>query len=186
MSLHKIGSRAFQDQTIRNKYDYSKEFHLRQRRWIELIKDYDCSIEYHPVKANVLVDALSRKSAGFRVIIGSMRGTLLQEFKNSRTALSVGQSRGLIATFQERPTLIEDLKQDHLKDHDLQRIAEDVSKGIRVDFQFRADNVPEKEGRMCVPNKLRLKQAILEEAHSFAYAMHLGSTKMYRTLKRSY
>ncbi|XP_038887091.1 uncharacterized protein LOC120077269 [Benincasa hispida] len=39
---------------------------------------------------------------------------------------------------------------------------------------------------MCVPNKLQFKQVILEEAHSFAYAMHPGSTKMYRTLKRSY
>ncbi|XP_038895988.1 uncharacterized protein LOC120084165 [Benincasa hispida] len=46
--------------------------------------------------------------------------------------------------------------------------------------------VLEKEGRMYVPNKLRLKQAILEEAHSSAYAMHPGSTKMYKTLKRSY
>ncbi|KAA3477814.1 DNA/RNA polymerases superfamily protein [Gossypium australe] len=36
-----------------------KELNLRQRRWIELLKDYDCSIEYHPGKANVVVDALS-------------------------------------------------------------------------------------------------------------------------------
>ena len=41
-----------------------KELNLRQRRWLELINDYDCSIEYHPGKANVVVDALSRKSLG--------------------------------------------------------------------------------------------------------------------------
>ena len=39
-----------------------KELNLRQKRWLELISDYDCSIEYHPSKANVVVDALSRKS----------------------------------------------------------------------------------------------------------------------------
>ena len=32
---------------------------MRQRRWLELIKDYDCAINYHPGKANVVVDALS-------------------------------------------------------------------------------------------------------------------------------
>ena len=39
-----------------------KELNLRQRRWLKLFKDYDCIIDYHPDKANVLVDALSRKT----------------------------------------------------------------------------------------------------------------------------
>jgi hypothetical protein len=38
-----------------------KELNMRQRRWVELIKDYDCVIDYHPSKANVVADALSRK-----------------------------------------------------------------------------------------------------------------------------
>ena len=37
---------------------------MRQRRWVELIKDYECTIEYHSGKANVVADALSRKSTG--------------------------------------------------------------------------------------------------------------------------
>ena len=39
-----------------------KELNLRQRRWLELIKDYDMKLHYHPGKANVVADALSRKS----------------------------------------------------------------------------------------------------------------------------
>ncbi|GJY16333.1 putative reverse transcriptase domain-containing protein, partial [Tanacetum coccineum] len=38
-----------------------KELNLRQRRWIELLSDYDCEIRYHPGKANVVADALSQK-----------------------------------------------------------------------------------------------------------------------------
>ena len=40
-----------------------KELNLRQRRWMELLKDYDCTINYHPGKA-IVADALSRKSTG--------------------------------------------------------------------------------------------------------------------------
>ena len=47
------------------KYLFSqKELNMKQRRWIELLKDYDCSILYHPGKANVVVDALSKNSYG--------------------------------------------------------------------------------------------------------------------------
>jgi hypothetical protein len=43
-----------------------KELNMRQRRWVELIKDYDCIIDYHPKKANIVADALSRKDKAIR------------------------------------------------------------------------------------------------------------------------
>ena len=63
--------------------------------------------------------------------------------------------------------------------------AEVSSKG-REDFQLRNDNALLKHGRLCVPSDESLKTAIMEEAHSSAYAMHPGGTKMYRTLKGHY
>jgi hypothetical protein len=45
------------------KYIFTQsELNMRQRRWLELVKDYDLEIHYHPDKANVVADALSRKS----------------------------------------------------------------------------------------------------------------------------
>ncbi|GKF47332.1 putative reverse transcriptase domain-containing protein, partial [Tanacetum coccineum] len=40
---------------------HQKEMNVRQRRWLELLADYDCEIRYHPGKANVIADALSQK-----------------------------------------------------------------------------------------------------------------------------
>ena len=41
-----------------------RDLNLRQRHWLELLKDYDCSISYHPSKTNIVDNALSRKSMG--------------------------------------------------------------------------------------------------------------------------
>ena len=54
-----------------------RDLNLRQRRWLELLKDYDCTILYHPGKANVLADALSRKSAGSLAHISTERRPII-------------------------------------------------------------------------------------------------------------
>ena len=60
--LYGVPCRIFTDPKSFQYLFTQKELNMRQRRWIELIKDYDCTIEYHPGKANVVADALSCKS----------------------------------------------------------------------------------------------------------------------------
>ena len=57
-----------------------KELNMRQRRWLELIKDYDCEINYHPRKANIVVDSLSRKSMVELAALGISQPQLIKEF----------------------------------------------------------------------------------------------------------
>ena len=52
----------YTDHKILKYFASQRELNLRQRRWMELIKDYDCVIDYHPGKANIVVAALSRKT----------------------------------------------------------------------------------------------------------------------------
>ena len=61
-----------------------------------------------------------------------------------------------------------------------------VEEGEQSDFAIRDDGALVICSRLCVPATEELKRQILEEAHSSAYAMHPGSTKMYRTLKAYY
>ncbi|GJV73574.1 hypothetical protein Tco_1493569 [Tanacetum coccineum] len=59
-----------------------KELNMRQRRWIELFSDYDCEIRYHPGKANVVADALSRKERVKPKRVRAMNMTLQSSIKD--------------------------------------------------------------------------------------------------------
>jgi hypothetical protein len=56
------------------------DLNLRQRRWLELIKDYDLGINYHPGKANVVADALSQRSHANHLLVKSVPSELCDEF----------------------------------------------------------------------------------------------------------
>ena len=73
---------------------------MRQRKWIELLKDYDFTIEYHLGKANVVVDVLSRKSLGSLSYIQTMRIPLLLELRTLNVKLAQGEKGALIATLK--------------------------------------------------------------------------------------
>jgi hypothetical protein len=63
------------------KYIFTQlNLNLRQRRWLEFIKDYDLGINYHPRKANVVADALSRRSHVSQLVVDSMPFELCEEF----------------------------------------------------------------------------------------------------------
>ena len=69
-----------------------KDLNLRQRRWIELLSDYDCTIEYHPGRANVVADTLSRKSQGRINVFHASRVLLLAEWRLTEVQLEVENS----------------------------------------------------------------------------------------------
>ena len=86
-----------------------KELNLRKRRWVELIKDYDCTIEYHPGKANVVADALSRKPTATLASIKTVQLPLVKELKELNAELTVSNSGALLAHFKARPLLLEEI-----------------------------------------------------------------------------
>ena len=132
---------------------------------MELLKDYDCSIEYHPGKANVVADALSRR------VVTDLRALFAR--------LSLYDDGSLLAELQVRPTWIEQIKEKQLKDDSLALRFQQVKSGENKDFRFNTEGVLCFRGRVCNPKDPELRQLILKEAHGGLCAMHPGGNKLY-------
>ena len=82
----------------------------RQRRWLELVKDYDCVINYYPRKANSIVDALSRKYAGFSVNLITKQSQLMEDLQKLDIEVIIGRHPTNLATLKVQPIIIERIK----------------------------------------------------------------------------
>ncbi|XP_022854588.1 uncharacterized protein LOC111375904 [Olea europaea var. sylvestris] len=160
-------------------------YDLEQRRWLELIKDYDCMIDYHLGKANIVVDALNRNTSSSSPS-SAVYASLICEFMKLHTELTTTTSGTVLAHFQVRPTLIDKVREAQFQNQTLRILKAEVSTGLRMDYVIGDDGALVMGNRLCVPDILELKKEILEEAHSSTYAMHPDSTKMYHTLKHHY
>ena len=106
-----------------------KELHLRQRRWLELIKDYECTIEYHPGKANVVEDALSRRPESSLSHMRSGYLPLLVDLRALGVILEAEDSGAWLATFHVRPLLVDQIRAGQLQDPQMIKIKEEIEKG---------------------------------------------------------
>ena len=91
-----------------------RDLNLRQRRWLELLKDYDCTILYHPDKANVVANALNRKFMGSLAHIAVQKRHMVREVRNclnDGVVLNVTNRGTMLAHVQVRSSLVEEVKQ---------------------------------------------------------------------------
>ncbi|KAI3815783.1 hypothetical protein L1987_15465 [Smallanthus sonchifolius] len=126
------------------------------RRWVELLNDYDCAIRYHPGKANVIADALSRK-----------------ETKPKRVrALQLTIHPGL-------PDKIRSAQLEALKEENLPL---EGTRGMEAQLEIKSDGIRYFAERVWVPIFGNLRELVMDEAHKSRYSIHPGSDKMYHDL----
>nr|GEV37386.1 retrotransposable element Tf2 [Tanacetum cinerariifolium] len=133
---------------------------MRQRRWLELLKDYDTNIQYHPEKANAVADALSRKSEMLANL--QIEPEIIKDLERMDIELCIQEDAELWAVFQKS-------KEDE-----------------QTKFWVDDDGVMWFGDRLCVPSDPTLREAVLSEAHSSPFSIHPGSTKMYEDLKQHF
>nr|GFC07464.1 retrotransposon protein, putative, Ty3-gypsy subclass [Tanacetum cinerariifolium] len=156
-----------------------RELNMRQRRWLELLKDYDTNIQYHPGKANVVADALSRKSG----MIASIRveEEIIRDLERLDIELYVRGQHGYWASLRIEPDLISQIKEAQKEDSEIWTIVENLDK--QVEFHLDDDHVLWQDTRLVVPNDASLREALLTEAHSSPFSVCPGFTKMYHDRK---
>nr|AAN01260.1 Putative retroelement [Oryza sativa Japonica Group]AAP53141.1 retrotransposon protein, putative, Ty3-gypsy subclass [Oryza sativa Japonica Group] len=114
------------------KYIFTQpDLNMRQRRWLELIKDYDMGIHYHPGKANVVADALSRKGYCNATEGRQLPLELCKEFERLNLGI-VG--RGFVAALEAKPTLIDQVREAQINDPDIQEIKKNMRRGKAIGF----------------------------------------------------
>jgi len=164
-----------------------KELNLRQRRWWELIKDYDLQMQYHPGKANVVADALSRKTHHGVNAIRLFQPETLRDLESMGVELIFpGETRLFLGSLVVQPTLLDEIKQAQTKDDEVERIREGISKGKALGFVENEHGIIRFQNRICVPQRENLKERIMAEAHNTKYSIHPGGMKMYRDLKQTF
>jgi hypothetical protein len=146
---------------------------MRQRRWLELIKDYNLNVHYHSGKANVVVDALSRKSHFLAV---------QPLFDDGFNLMHPAVLHNIQISCTLEGKIIEGQKTDKGIFHIMEKMKKESTKHFRVD-ELRVlwfDNRP------IVPKDRELKNKLMHEAHLSKLSIHPGSSKMYQELKPRY
>ncbi|XP_071723785.1 uncharacterized protein [Rutidosis leptorrhynchoides] len=149
---------------------------MKQRRWMELLKDYNYDILYHPGKANKVANALSRKSSVAHLLIKEWN--LIERARDLVFKFEVGHLLSLMATLRIEPDIQVKIKLLQPTDPDVHKIIQENTDKRNADFQVSDDGILRFRGRLVVPDDVELREDILSEAHCRSYNVHPRSIKL--------
>jgi hypothetical protein len=166
------------------KYIFTQSnLNLTRRRWLELIKDYDLGINYHRRKANVVADALSRRSHLSQLVVDSLPFKLCEEFNKINLRIVTNMEA---TEMEDGSNLLQEIQKGQVEDKKIQEIKRSIKEEKSPGFLKDEEGVLWYKGMIGVPNIKELKDKILHEAHESTYSIHPRWNMMYHDLKATY
>ncbi|WVZ89371.1 hypothetical protein U9M48_035789, partial [Paspalum notatum var. saurae] len=156
---------------------------MRQRRWLEPIKDYDPEIHYHPGKANVVAYALSRRAHCHMLEVRPMARVIRCEINEIEV---ITEQMAELYSLIIEPTIKEQIIAAQKQDKSMAYIREGINEEKRACFTLDDQGALWFKGRLVVPRDMELRKKILDEAHTSMFTIHPGSNKMYQDLKQKF
>lgn len=158
-----------------------KELNMHQRRWFDLLKDYNLNIPYHLTKANVVVDAFNRKQMETIKAFITNKQELLQDLQKLGMEIIIAINLVQLGSLTVHTTFVDEIKKAQMIDMKLQMIKSDMHK--YSSFTLDKNEILKFKNQVCIPNDLEIKKIILEEVHNSRYTCHPRCNEMYKDLK---
>jgi len=155
-----------------------KELNMRQRRWLEYLKDFNFKLIYHPGKANVVADALSRKTLHMSTLMVKEL-ELIEQFRDLSLVSELTPDGVRLGMLKLTSNILEEIKNGQKEDLELVDRVVLINQGKGGDFKLNENGVLMFRDQVCVLDILELKKHILEEGHRSSLSIHPGATKMY-------
>ena len=163
-----------------------RDLNMRQRRWMEFLEDYDFTLHYHSGKANVVANALSRKSRGPLASIASREWQMLETLGQFGLQY-IEQNQGTLGSLVATPSLLSRVIESQGQDAKIVSIRDQVQSGIGdEDWTIQVNGSIWYRGWVVVPQLIDLRDEILKEFHCSRFAVHPDGTKMCQDLRRQY
>ena len=152
---------------------------------MEFIEDYDFELHYHPGKANVVADALSRKSISDVAFIAIRECEMLGALGEFDLLLGESVEAAALFSVVAQPTLVTRVLEAQRGDLEVESLREKISSGkVEKGLMVYPDQSMRYQDRLFVPEACR--EEVLREFHHSRLAVQPGGTKMYRDLGRQF
>lgn len=156
---------------------------MRQRRWLEFLKECNFDLSYHHSLANQVADVLSSKSLHMSALM-VIEFDLVEQFQDLSLVYKITLISVKLVILKLTSIFLDEIRESQKLDFQLLDRLVLVNQGKQVDFRVDENEILNFWDKVCVPDMSKLKKMILEESHKISLSIHPRAIEMYQDLKK--